>query len=214
MSTVWCLGLNYESHAAEAKTTLPRYPEVFMKNLTAIVGHNQSLVRPSVSTQLDWQGELGVIIGKPAHLVHPDRALDYVAGYTCFNDGSVRDYQKRGPFPAPGKNFACAGSAGPWLVTKDEIPDPHTLAITTRVNDDVVQSDHTSQMWFTVEAIVRYLSEFTVLQPGDVIATGTPGGVGVCLSPQRFLTPGDVLTVEIERIGTLRNSVIDETVRP
>jgi 2-keto-4-pentenoate hydratase/2-oxohepta-3-ene-1,7-dioic acid hydratase in catechol pathway len=210
VSTIYCLGLNYESHAAEARSTLPAYPEVFIRNYRSLSGHRQAIVRPTVSTQLDWQGELAVVVGKPAHRVDPDRALDYVAGYTCFNDGSVRDYQKHGPFPAPGKNFAYAGSAGPWLVTSDAVPDPQALSITTRINDEVVQSDHTSQMHFTVARIVSYLSEFTILQPGDLIATGTPGGVGVCLKPQRFLVPGETLTVDVESVGTLQNDVVDE----
>jgi 2-keto-4-pentenoate hydratase/2-oxohepta-3-ene-1,7-dioic acid hydratase in catechol pathway len=214
VSTIYCLGLNYESHAAEAKTTLPEYPEVFLENFMSLTGHCQPLIRPAVSTHLDWQGEMALVIGRPAHRVDPSTALDYVAGYTCFNDGSVRDYQKRGPFPAPGKNFTSAGSAGPWLVTRDEISDPHSLQLTTRIGDDIVQSANTSEMWFSVARIVAYLSEFTILQPGDLIATGTPGGVGICLTPKRFLVPGEVLSVELESVGLLQNPVVDEIDAP
>jgi 2-keto-4-pentenoate hydratase/2-oxohepta-3-ene-1,7-dioic acid hydratase in catechol pathway len=167
-------------------------------------------VRPRASTKFDYEGELAVVIGRTARHVSRDRALEYVAGYTCFNDGSLRDWQGHSTQFTPGKNFEGSGAMGPWLVTSDELPDPAALHLTTRVNGDTVQSAPLSDLLFDVPALIEYISTFARLEPGDVIATGTPGGVGAYRTPPLWLRPGDVVEVEIDRIGVLRNSVIDE----
>lgn len=204
------IGLNYRDHAAEQGAPIPAHPVVFVRWPGAQTGHLRPLVRPRVSVRFDFEGELAVIIGRRARHVAARDALDHVAGYACFNDGSVRDWQRHSAQFTPGKNFPHSGAFGPWLVTRDEIADPGALDLTTRLNGEVVQEGRTSDMIFGVAAIIAYVSTFTELLPGDVIATGTPKGVGDNRKPPLYLKAGDTVEVTIDGIGTLRNPVVDE----
>lgn len=205
---VLCVGRNYRDHVAEMGNVAPANPNIFMRTTQSLVGHRQSIVCPSASSQYDFEGELGVVIGRGGRRIAPDRALSHVAGYTCFFDGSVRDYQKHS-FTA-GKNFDSSGACGPWLVPAAEVPDPQNLKLTTRLNGETVQQASTGEMMFSVAEIIAYISIFTHLEPGDVIATGTPSGVGAARTPPLWLKAGDKIEVEIERIGVLANTVIPE----
>lgn len=205
---VICIGKNYADHAAEMGGAPPENPNLFMRTPQSLVGHRQSIVAPSASKEYDYEGELAVIIGKGGRRISPDRALSHVAGYTCFLDGSVRDFQKHS-FTA-GKNFDSSGACGPWLVPATEVPDPQNLMLTTRINGEVVQQANTKLMIHSVAAVISYISTFTHLEPGDVISTGTPSGVGAGRKPPKWLKPGDKVEVEIERIGILANTVISE----
>jgi len=205
-----CVGRNYRDHAKEMGGEAPADPNLFVRTPKSLVGHNQSIVCPSASIEYDYEGELGVIIGRGGRRIPGDKALSHVAGYTCFMDGSVRDYQKHS-FTA-GKNFDSSGACGPWLVPAAQVPDPQALKLETRVNGRVMQSASTADMIFSVAEIIAYCSIFTHLEPGDVIATGTPAGVAAGRKPQPWLKPGDTVEVEIEQIGTLINTVIAENV--
>ena len=205
---ILCVGINYRSHATEMSRDLPPQPSVFARLTNTLLGHQGEMVRPSVSTHFDFEGELAVVIGRPARHVTAERALNYVAGYTCFVDGSVRDYQKHSV--TAGKNFPATGPLGPWVTTADEIPDPAQLTLTTRLNGTVVQHTTTDQMIYAVPKIISYLSDITPLLPGDVIATGTPEGVGHGRKPPLWMKTGDALEVEISRIGILRTRIVDE----
>src|SRR5207253_479357 len=175
---------------------------------TTLTGHEAEMIRPSVSQSFDFEGELAVVIGRGGRHIPVARALEHVAGYTCFVDGSVRDYQKISV--TSGKNFPATGPLGPWIVTADEIPDPARLVLTTRLNGREMQHSGTDMLIHPVPAIVAFCSDFTPLQPGDVIATGTPDGVGHRRTPPLWMKPGDVLEVEISGIGTLRSRIVDE----
>ncbi|MHB1205894.1 MAG: fumarylacetoacetate hydrolase family protein [Rhodospirillaceae bacterium] len=205
---VLCVGRNYRDHVAEMGNAAPANPNIFLRTTQSLVGHRQSIVCPSASSQYDFEGELGVVIGRGGRRIAPDRALSHVAGYTCFFDGSVRDYQKHS-FTA-GKNFDSSGACGPWLVPAAEVPDPQNLKLTTRLNGATVQQASTGEMMLSVAEIIAYISIFTHLEPGDVIATGTPSGVGAARTPPLWLKAGDKVEVEIERIGVLANTVIPE----
>lgn len=204
---IWCVGLNYEDHRIETGKAKADYPTLFTRFPVCLAGHGEALLRPRVSEKLDYEGEFAVVIGKPGRHIPEDRALDHVAGYSCFDDASVRDYQAHSTQFGPGKNFYRTGGFGPWIVSPDEIPDPQALSIETRLNGEVVQQSHTSRMSYPVRELIAYLSRITPLLPGDVIATGTPSGVGVARKPPLYLKPGDLVEVEIERVGTLRNPV-------
>lgn len=205
------IGLNYRDHAAETGAEITQYPTIFVRFPESIVGHGQELVRPKASFRYDYEGELAVIIGKPGRHVPREAALDYVAGYTCFNDGTIRDWQGHTRQFTPGKNFVATGAMGPWMVTADEIPDPAGLPLKTRLNGETVQDGSTGDMIFDVPALIEYISTFTRLMPGDVIATGTPAGVGYRREPRLYVKAGDRVEIEIGGIGTLANPVIDET---
>lgn len=205
---ILCVGKNYYDHAIEMGGPPPENPNIFMRTVQSLVGHRQSIVCPSASQQYDYEGELAVIIGKGGRRIPAERALAHVAGYTCFLDGSVRDFQKHS-FTA-GKNFDSSGACGPWLVPASEVPDPQNLELTTRINGEVVQQSNTARMMRGVAEIIAYLSTFTHLEPGDVIATGTPAGVGAARTPPKWLKAGDTVEVEVERIGVLVNTVIAE----
>jgi 2-keto-4-pentenoate hydratase/2-oxohepta-3-ene-1,7-dioic acid hydratase in catechol pathway len=181
---------------------------IFVRFGDSIVGHGRPLLKPRESAQFDYEGELAVVIGKRARRVPRDRALDYVAGYSCFNDGSIRDYQRHSPQFTPGKNFHASGSFGPWLVTRDEIADPRTLTLTTRLNGSVMQHESVGELCFDVPQLIEYCSTWAQLEPGDVIVTGTPGGVGAGRKPPVWMKGGDTVEVEITGIGTLRNNVV------
>ncbi len=205
---ILCAGINYRSHAAETGRDLPKQPSMFARFADTLVGHDGRMVRPRASDRFDFEGELAVIIGAPGRHIAPERALDHVAGYTCFVDGSVRDYQKYSV--TAGKNFPATGPLGPWLVTTDEIPDPGRLTLTTRLNGKAVQHSGTDLLIYSIPQIVAFCSDFTALSAGDIIATGTPEGVGHRRDPPLWMKPGDVLEVEITGIGTLRARTVDE----
>src|SRR3984893_11155023 len=205
---ILCAGINYRSHAAETGRELPKQPSMFIRLANTLVGHEGEMVRPSVSTQFDFEGELALVIGRGGRHIPVERALGHVAGYTCFVDGSVRDYQKFSV--TSGKNFPGTGPLGPWIVTADEIPDPTRLTLTTRLNGTEMQKSGTDLLIYSVPQIIAFCSDFTSLSPGDVIATGTPEGVGHRRTPPVWMKQGDVLEVEISHIGTLRNRIVDE----
>lgn len=200
-----CVGKNYRDHAKEMGGEAPANPNLFVRTTQSLVGHQQSVVKPFVSEQYDFEGELAVIIGRGGRHIEEAKALQHVAGYSCFLDGTLRDYQKHS-FTA-GKNFDSSGACGPWLVPAREVPDPQVLTLTTRVNGVEMQKGTTADMIFTVAQIIAYVSAFTHIEPGDVLATGTPAGVGAGRSPPLWLSPGDQVEVEIERIGILSNTV-------
>ena len=205
---ILCAGINYRSHAAETGRELPKQPSMFIRLANTLTGHDGEMIRPSVSEHFDFEGEFALVIGRAGRHIPVERALEHVAGYTCFVDGSVRDYQKFSV--TSGKNFPGTGPLGPWLVTADEIPDPTRLTLTTRLNGQQVQHSGTDLLIYSVPQIIAFCSDFTPLAPGDVIATGTPDGVGHRRNPPLWMKPGDVLEVEISGIGTLRNRVVDE----
>lgn len=214
-TAIFGIGLNYRRHAAESNAPIPKHPVVFMKAPSAIQHPGRPIVLPRHlrSDAVDYECELAIVIGKTCKNVAASDALDYVIGYTCANDVSARDWQieKGGSQWCRGKTFDTFCPLGPCLVTADEIPDPGTLAIRTILNDDVVQDWSTSDMIFDVPTIIEFLSGSTTLLPGTVILTGTPHGVGMASTPPRWLAPGDVVSIEIERIGRLENPVIEET---
>jgi len=204
-----CVARNYAEHAAEANLQVLEVPNLFIRFPRSLVAHGAPVLVPTVSEQVDWEAELAVVIGKPGKHVAPEQAYDHVAGYTLFNDVSIRDWQIRKPpiqFGA-GKNFDGSGPLGPELVTRDEVPDPHALQIACKVNGEVVQSSSTASMIFDIPTLIEHISQFTTLEPGDVIATGTPSGVGHFREPPRYLRPGDRVSVEIEGLGVLENPV-------
>ena len=207
---VLCIGINYATHVRETGREMPIYPMIFTRFADSQTAHLHPIVRPKASHKLDFEGELAVVIGKPARHVKQADALDYVAGYACYNDGSVRDWQKHTIQFIPGKNFPNTGGFGPWLVTSDEIGDPQDLELTTRLNGEVMQHTSTSDMIFDVRKLIEYCSTFTELAPGDVIVSGTTGGVGAFREPPVWMKPGDEVEIEISRIGILRNSIVDE----
>jgi 2-keto-4-pentenoate hydratase/2-oxohepta-3-ene-1,7-dioic acid hydratase in catechol pathway len=215
---IFCIGVNYADHLTEVrnsgiqrpKTTRPplfvRYPET-------IVGNEHPLIHPGVSRQFDYEAELAVIIGKGGRYIEKADALAHVAGYSCFNDGSIRDWQFHTTQIIPGKNFFQTGSFGPWMVTPDEIGDPKNLNLKLLLNGQELQNGNTRDLIFDVSDCISYISALLPLQPGDVIATGTPSGVGLARDPQIFMKPGDVCEVVIDNIGTLRNTIVEEPVR-
>lgn len=204
---IFCIGVNYLSHLIETGRPRPDHPMVFMRVASSQAGHLQPILKPHESEQLDFEGELAVVIGRGGRRIAAADAFGHVAGYACYNDGSIRDWQRHTTQFAPGKNFDNTGGFGPWLITADEIPDPSRLTLTTRLNGVVVQHAPVSDLVFDVPDLIAYLSSFATLAPGDVIVTGTTGGVGAFREPQLWMRPGDVAEVEIDGIGTLRNPI-------
>ena len=204
------IALNYPDHIAETGRDRPEYPSFFSKLSTCVIAHGDAIQRPKVSDKLDYEGELAFIIGKRCRHVPIEQAHEVIAGYTIANDVSVRDWQHRSPTFTVGKSFDTCGPLGPWLVTKDEIPDPHHLNIKTWVDNELRQDSNTKHMLFNCYEMIAYLSQAMTLEPGDVISTGTPSGVGVKMEPKGYLKPGQTVTVEIEGIGRLTNPVIEE----
>ena len=202
-----CVGLNYESHRKETGRPEVEFPTLFTRFANSQIGDGEAMWQPAESTSFDYEGELAVIIGSGGWKIPEDKALEHVAGYSCYNDGSVRDWQRHTSQFTPGKNFRHTGPFGPWLVTTDEIPDPSTLTLTTRLNGEVMQHATTDLLIFTIPVLINYISRFTRLEPGDVIVSGTPGGVGFKRDPQVFMNPGDVVEVEISKIGILKNPI-------
>ncbi|SHK48127.1 2-keto-4-pentenoate hydratase/2-oxohepta-3-ene-1,7-dioic acid hydratase (catechol pathway) [Shimia gijangensis] len=205
-----CIGLNYMSHIKETGRDKPKYPSIFIRFPDSVLGHEADLIRPKVSEKFDFEGELAVVIGKPARHVAAADALDYVAGYSCFNDGSIRDFQRHTSQFWAGKSFQDSGSMGPCIVTPDEVGKLEDLNMETRLNGAQVQSTSIGDLAFNVGEIIEYLSTVITLLPGDVIATGTPSGVGLFREPQLWMKPGDTIEVEITGLGTLRNTIKDE----
>lgn len=207
---IFCIGLNYEEHRKETGRAVVEFPTVFVRFANSQTGHLNEVPLTHLSTELDYEGELAVIIGKPGRYIRRDDAFSFVAGYACYNDISVRDWQRHSHQFTPGKNFPATGAFGPWMVTPDEMGDLGPLRLTTRVNGTVVQNATFDQMIFDVPRLIEYCSSFTRLEPGDVIVSGTPGGVGAKRQPPLWLKPGDITEVEIERIGLLRNTIVAE----
>jgi 2-keto-4-pentenoate hydratase/2-oxohepta-3-ene-1,7-dioic acid hydratase in catechol pathway len=207
---ILCIGLNYEMHRKETGRSEVENPTVFGRFANSQTGHLTNIIRPRVSTDLDFEGELAVVIGKAGRYIKPADAWDHIAGYACYNEGSVRDFQRHTHQFTPGKNFPSTGAFGPWMVTRDEIKDIGPSRLQTRLNGQIVQDTTINQMIFDIPRQIEYCSAFTRLEPGDVIATGTPGGVGSRRNPPLWMKPGDTVEVEIDRIGLLRNGIADE----
>ena len=205
---ILCVGINYKSHAAEHGTEAPKLPNIFTKFVNTLEAHEGEMLRPKVSTSFDFEGELALVIGKGGRHIKAADALKHVAGYTCFCDGSVRDFTKYSLVAS--KNFPRSSPLGPWLVTSDEIPDPTKLTLVTRLNGKEMQRSGTDMLIHSIPAIIEFCSVFTPLSPGDIIATGTPDGIGAKQNPPVWMKAGDVLEIEISSIGTLRNKIVDE----
>jgi acylpyruvate hydrolase len=204
-----CLGLNYSDHAAEAGMDLPVAPELFAKFANSLIGHEMPIKLPKVSEQVDYEAEMAFVIGRHANAVSAAEALDYVAGYTILNDVSVRDYQARTTQWLPGKSVDNTTPIGPWIVTPDEIGDPQNLDIALEIDGEELQSSNTSQMVFGIERTIEFISSVISLDPGDVISTGTPHGVGLVRTPPRWLRAGENVTVTIDGIGSLSNPIVE-----
>jgi acylpyruvate hydrolase len=206
-----CIGLNYADHATESQMKKPDYPPMFSRFSTTLIGHNEPIIRPKVSTQLDYEGELVAVIGRGGKHISRERALDHIVGYSLFNEASVRDYQFKSSQWTVGKNFDATGPFGPELVTADELPPGcKGLKIETRLNGQTLQSASTDVMIFPIADLIFYISEAITLEPGDIIVTGTPSGVGFARKPPIWMKPGDICEVEVEGIGILSNPVKDE----
>ena len=206
-----CIGLNFSDHTKESIYEQPDYPTIFLRVATSLVAHNQPIIRPLVSDTLDFEGEIAVVLGKGGRHIAKADALSCVAGYACFNDGSVREYQFKSPQWTVGKNFDATGGFGPDLVTADELPPgAKGLLLETHLNGIVVQSANTDSMIFDVESLISIVSEAITLEAGDVIVAGTPAGIGWARTPKLFMKPGDVCEVIVQGIGTLRNTIADE----
>ena len=212
---VICIGLNYRAHAAEGGFAVPDYPALFLRVPTSLVAAHEPIRLPRVSEKLDYEAELLVVIGKGGRYIPEARALEHVFGYTCFNDASVRDYQRKTHQWTPGKNFDATGAIGPVIVTPDELPAGASgLRISCRLNGETLQDANTDDMIFSVANAIATISEFTTLEPGDMIATGTPQGVGHARKPPIWMKAGDTVEIEIEGIGVLRNPVEAEEFAP
>lgn len=202
-----CVGLNYEEHRRETNREPTGEPTLFLRFATSQVGHGQAILCPAESSKLDYEGEIAIIIGKGGRRIAEADAYTHIAGYAPYNDASVRDWQQHTTQWTPGKNFDATGAFGPWMVTRDEIPDGADLPLTTRLNGEVVQHATTAQLIFGIPRLIHYVSRFATLEPGDVIVTGTPGGVGFKRNPPLFMKAGDMVEVEVGGVGTLANTV-------
>lgn len=207
---ILCVGLNYRQHAQEAGMAIPPHPSMFVRFPGAQVGHEAPTIAPAASEQYDYEAELAIVIGRGGRHLRESDALAAVAGYCCFAENSVRDFQKHAAQATPGKNFEGSGAFGPWLTTADEVGDPARLEVIGRLNGEVMQREPVSNLIFPIPHIVAYASSFARLLPGDVIVTGTPAGVGMARKPPRWLRPGDVFEVDIPGVGLLRNPVVAE----
>jgi 5-carboxymethyl-2-hydroxymuconate isomerase len=210
---ILCIGVNYAERNEEYRdgTAAPSYPSVFCRFARSFVGHERAIRRPPESSQLDYEGEIAIVIGKAGRRIPRAQALSHIAGLTCLNEGTIRDWVRHGKFNVTqGKNWDGSGAIGPWLVTADEFGDMSALTVTTRVNGETRQHDSTARLMFPFDALISYLSTWTTLVPGDVIATGTPTGAGARFDPPRYLAAGDVVEIEVGGVGVLRNRVEDE----
>jgi 2-keto-4-pentenoate hydratase/2-oxohepta-3-ene-1,7-dioic acid hydratase in catechol pathway len=208
---IWCCGLNYHEHVQETQREVTEQPTFFLRVADSQVGHGQAIVRPRESAQLDYEAEIAVVIGRGGRRIAQADAAKHVAGYACYNDGSVRDWQRHTSQWVPGKNFWRTGGFGPWMVTADEIPFGTRMTLVTRLNGQEMQRAHTDMLIHSIARQIAYVSTIAPLEPGDVIVTGTPGGVGARRTPPVWMKPGDVVEIEVDRIGVLRNPVADET---
>ena len=211
---ILCIGVNYANRNAEYRdnSDLPKYPSLFMRTPGSLVGHGTPLLRPPESEQFDYEGEIAIIIGKPGRRIAKDQALSHIAGLTCLNEGTVRDWLRHGKFNVTqGKNFDRSGAIGPWMTTEDEFAGYGDLHVMTKINGETRQDDTTASLIFPFDELIRYVSTFTTLKPGDILATGTPTGAGARFDPPKYLKPGDIVEVTVAGIGTLRNPVADET---
>ncbi|MFM1814028.1 MAG: hypothetical protein RLZ98_723 [Pseudomonadota bacterium] len=206
-----CVGLNYEEHRQETKREKTEDPAIFLRVPSSQVGHEQPILLPLESTRLDYEGEIAVIIGKAGRRITEKSAWDHIAGFSCYNDGSVRDWQWATTQWTAGKNFPATGGFGPWMVTSDEIPAGSILSLTTRLNGQVMQNATTDMLVHSIPLLIKHISAFMELVPGDVIVTGTPGGVGARREPPVFMKAGDVCEIESDKIGILRNTIATET---
>ncbi|WP_431513623.1 fumarylacetoacetate hydrolase family protein [Variovorax sp. DAIF25] len=204
---IFCIGLNYEEHRVEARREKTGQPTVFLRVASSQVGHGQPIVLPRESTCLDYEGEIAIVIGRGGRRIREQDAWAHVAGYAPYNDASVRDWQAHTTQWTPGKNFPATGGFGPWMVTRGEIADGQELGLATRLNGEVVQQATTAQLIFPMPTLIAYISTFTALEPGDVIVTGTPGGVGFKRQPPLYLRAGDVVEIEVDGVGILSNAV-------
>jgi 2-keto-4-pentenoate hydratase/2-oxohepta-3-ene-1,7-dioic acid hydratase in catechol pathway len=202
-----CIGLNYATHIKETGREMPAYPMLFPRYPNAQVGHNQPIVMPPESTNLDYEGEIAVIIGRKGRRIAEEKSWQHVAGYACYNDGSIRDWQRHTLQWTAGKNFSQTGGFGPWMTTRGEIKDGEELTLETRLNGQVMQHATTEQMIHRIPRLIRYISSFTTLEPGDVIVTGTPGGVGARRTPPVWMKPGDTVEIEVSKVGVLVNTI-------
>lgn len=207
---ILCIGLNYQMHRAETGRAETAHPTIFTRFADSQIGHQGAIVKPVVSDELDFEGELAVIIGRAGRAIPRDEAMAHVAGYACYNDASVRDWQRHTSQFTPGKNFPATGGFGPWMVTRDALPLPGGRRLRTRLNDVIVQDAGLEEMIFDIPCLIAYCSAFTPLAPGDVIVTGTPGGIGARRDPPLWLRPGDRVSVEIDGLGRLENRVVAE----
>ena len=207
---IFCIGLNYQEHKKETGRPDVKNPTIFTRFANTQTGHLQPLVKPNFSDRFDYEGELAITIGKGGRYIKEKNALEHIAGYSCYNDGSVRDWQKHTSQFTPGKNFQHTGGFGPYMLTADEITDYKTLKIQTRLNGKVMQDATLNDLIFTIPEIIEYCSTFTELNPGDVIATGTPGGVGDRREPPVYMKDGDTVEIEISKLGVLKNPIIKE----
>ncbi len=204
------VGLNYRSHVLEGGRDIPEWPMIFTRFANSQVGHGQPMIKPNVSDMFDFEGEMAVIIGESCRHVSEADALSVVAGYACYNDGSIRDYQRHTSQFVPGKSFYKSGAFGPWMVTADEIPDPGALTLMTRLNGKEMQHATTDDLLFSIPQLIHYLTTVTELVPGDVIVSGTTGGVGCYRDPPVFMKDGDIIEIELDKIGVLRNPIVNE----
>lgn len=207
---IFCVGLNYKTHVAEMKRPDSEHPAIFTRFADSLSAHGMPLPKPKATQRFDFEGELAVIIGKAGRNISQANAWDHIAGYACFNDGTARDWQRHTHQWTPGKNFPATGPLGPYMATRKDIPDVNQLILETRLNGQVMQHASLADLIFTLPVIIEYLSGFTPLSPGDVIATGTPGGVGDKREPAVYMKAGDVIEVDITGLGTLRNVVTNE----
>ena len=205
---ILCVGINYKAHQEETGRDPTSHPTIFVRFAGAQIGHEQPMIKPTESDRLDYEGEIAAVIGRRGRRIPKANALDYVAGFSCYNDGSVRDFQRHTTQFTPGKNFVGTGGFGPWLMTPDECGNLGAMELTTRLNGEVMQNATASLLIFGFEDIIAYCSTFIDLVPGDVIVTGTPGGVGAARNPPVFMKAGDVIEVEVKPIGVLRNRVV------
>ncbi len=206
---IFCVGLNYQDHVVETGRDNTENPAIFVRFPESQLGHKQPMIRPRESTQLDYEAEIAIIIGKPGRRISQKDSWSYVAGYSCYNDGSVRDFQRHTTQWTSGKNFSATGGFGPWMVTADEIPPNTKMTLSCRLNGERMQHATTEQMIFKIPKIIEYCSTFTTLSAGDVIVTGTPGGVGSRRTPPIWMKPGDKVEIEIDKVGILENTIAD-----
>jgi 2-keto-4-pentenoate hydratase/2-oxohepta-3-ene-1,7-dioic acid hydratase in catechol pathway len=209
---ILCVGLNYDSHRKEAGREQADHPAIFIRYADTLIAHGDPIIRPAISSKLDYEGELALVIGKAGRYISEAEALDHVAGYACFNDASIRDWQKHNIQFTPGKNFPGTGAFGPYMVTPDEVGNLEEQRVITRLNGEILQDQPISDMIWSVATLINYISTFTPLSPGDVIVTGTPGGVGFKRTPPIWMSPGDVVEVSVGTVGILVNPIADEEV--